>query len=144
MNILIIGAGGMLGHDLVNAFAEHDVTVADLPEWDITKAESLKKQVQSCNPEIVINSAAFTDVEGAEEKKELAFSVNAKGVLNLAKICNEQDITLLHISTEYVFSGEKEEGYSEEDKTASKNIYGQSNKIFMVIWPGFTKRQAKR
>lgn len=126
MNILIIGAGGMLGHDLVTAFAEHDVIVADLPEWDITNEQNLKSKLQGCKLDLVINSAAFTDVEGAEDKKDLAFAVNANGVLNLAKICNELDATLLHISTEYVFSGDKKEGYNEEDQTSSLNIYGQS------------------
>ncbi len=126
MKALIIGAQGMLGHDLVNAFTNDDVIPADLPEWDITEEKNLKLKIQNCQPDIIINSAAFTDVEGAEENKELAFKVNAEGVLNLAKICQELNIPLVHISTEMVFNGEKKTGYNEDDQTSPLSIYGQS------------------
>ena len=126
MKILILGAAGMLGHDLVNAFIKGDVIPADLPEWDVAKIKDLRSKINSCQPEIVINAAAYTDVDGAEDNKEIAFKVNAEGVKNLALICKEINIPLVHISTEYVFDGQKEQGYNEEDQTGSKNVYGQS------------------
>ncbi|MBT3690239.1 dTDP-4-dehydrorhamnose reductase [bacterium] len=127
MRLLIFGAGGMLGHDLVNAFSDEDIFVADLPEWDITADyETLKNKISEVKPEVIINAAAFTDVEGAEEKKDICFKVNAEAVTSLSKICKELDILLVHISTEYVFDGLKQEGYNEEDVTKAINIYGQS------------------
>jgi len=126
MKILITGAGGMLGHDLVNVFVNEDIFVADLPEWDITKIEELRSKIKDCQPDIIINSAAYTDVEGAEDNKNLAIKVNAEGVNNLSLIANELDIPLLHISTEYVFDGENQAGYNEDSQVNPKNAYGQS------------------
>ncbi len=127
MRLLIFGAGGMLGHDLVNAFSDQDIFVADLPEWDITADyETLKSKIVEVKPEVIINAAAFTDVEGAEEKKEICFKVNAEALINLSKISKELDVLLVHISTEYVFDGLKQDGYNEEDETKAINVYGES------------------
>jgi len=127
MRLLIFGAGGMLGHDLVNVFSDQDIFVADLPEWDITAGyETLKKKIEDIKPEVIINAAAFTDVEGAEENKELCFKVNAEAVTTLSKICKDLDILLIQISTEYIFDGNNEKGYNEEDKTGALDVYGLS------------------
>lgn len=126
MKILITGAGGMLGYDLVNAFVNEDIIVADLPEWDITESDSLNNKIQTCRPDLIINAAAYTDVEGAEANRDLAFKVNAEGVKNLAGIASQLQVPLVHISTEYVFDGRNEKGYNEDDLTGAQNVYGQS------------------
>lgn len=126
MKILILGAGGMLGSDVVEVLSNYDLIVADLPEWDITEAKNLKLKMQNCRPDLIINCAAFTDVSAAEEQKKLVFKVNAEGPLNLAKIVSKLDILLIQISTDYVFDGKKEGGYNEDDYTHPINVYGQS------------------
>ncbi|MBU1037207.1 dTDP-4-dehydrorhamnose reductase [Patescibacteria group bacterium] len=126
MKILILGAGGMLGHDMVTSFRQNEIISAYTPEWDITKKDILEKKIIQQSPDLIINCAAYTDVEGAEDNKDLAFKVNAEGTLNLAKICQKNKIVLLHLSTEYVFAGIKKEGYNEEDPTHALNIYGSS------------------
>jgi len=126
MKILIIGAGGMLGSDVVNSLSDQDLIVADLPEWDITKFEDLKQKVDNCQLDYIINCAAFTNVGKAEEKETEVFKVNAQGPLNLAKISSNLNIPLIHISTDYVFNGEKKGGYDENDQTGAISVYGKS------------------
>ena len=116
----------MLGSDLASVLSEQDLIVADRPEWDITKNEELKVKIQNCQPELIINCAAFTDVEAAEEQSETVFKVNAQGSLNLARISSELNLPLMQISTDYVFDGEKGSGYNEDDKTQAISVYGRS------------------
>ena len=70
MKILILGAGGMLGHALSNEFATEDIFVGDLPEYDITKTKDLRPKIDNCKPEIIINAAAYTNVDGCESNQE--------------------------------------------------------------------------
>jgi dTDP-4-dehydrorhamnose reductase len=126
MRILILGAGGMLGSELTRVLSDQDLIVADLPEWDITQAENLKLKIEKCQPELIINCAAFTNVEEAESPKKLAFKVNAEGPLFLAEISQELNIPLVHLSTDYVFDGKKKGGYNEDDLTNPVNFYGVS------------------
>lgn len=116
----------MLGHDLVNAFIDENIFVADMPEWDITKFEDLRSKIINCRPDVIINSAAYTDVEGAEDNQDWTFKVNAEGVKNLSIIANEFNIPLVQISTEYVFDGKRQSGYDENSPTSSINAYGRS------------------
>ena len=124
--ILILGCGGMLGHDLTDVFSDYDLTPWDLPELDITNHDLVEKKLTELKPSIVINAAAYTDVDGAENKAELAFKINAEAVGNLAKVCQKIFAIFVHFGTEYVFSGNNENGYSEEAPTDPINIYGQS------------------
>ncbi len=126
MKILILGANGMLGHALINELANEDIFVADLPEIDITKTDDLKLKIKECKPEVIINSAAYTDVDGCESDNEKCDLINGKAVGDLAKICHQLDIILVHYSTDYIFDGNNETGYKEEDKPSPINSYGKS------------------
>lgn len=126
MKILLLGAGGMLGQDLVKVFIGDELYLGDMPDWDITEPDELREKISGIKPEIVINCAAYTDVEGAEDNRESAFAVNAEGVRNLAAICKSFGCVLVQISTEYVFEGTKRQGYDESDDTSAINVYGQS------------------
>lgn len=116
---------------LARAIAEvlsphHQITGASHAEADIADENAMRKALEAVQPDAVINAAAFTDVDACETKKELAFRVNAQGPRNLAVICKDFDIPLMHISTDYVFDGEKAEPYVEEDEPRPLSIYGLS------------------
>ncbi|MBN1788110.1 MAG: dTDP-4-dehydrorhamnose reductase [Sedimentisphaerales bacterium] len=124
--IVLLGAKGMLGSDVYDLCTQNnlDITPYDLPEFDITDQAQLEKVLENTN--IVINCAAYTDVEKAETQSELAFKVNAEAVANLAQIANNKNIYVIHISTDFVFDGKKELPYLETDQTNAINTYGKS------------------
>ncbi len=127
MNILITGAKGMLGTDLCEVLTPaHTVTGVDLDEVDIADLDAVKDQVMSVAPDLVINVAAYTDVDGCEDNVELAFRANADGVENLATVCREQEVNLIHLSTDYVFDGTRQRPYHEEDPPRPMGVYGRS------------------
>lgn len=126
MKILITGAGGMLGRDIAMAFSDHDLILTDREELDITNAQELNEKIKELRPDIIINCAAFVDVERAEDEEELAKKINVEGILNLINACRENNCTLAQISTEYVFDGENENGYDENSQTNPINKYGIS------------------
>jgi dTDP-4-dehydrorhamnose reductase len=127
MKILIAGAGGMLGHDLIPVLKErHEAVSRTREKLDITVRDHVYRSVREISPDIVINCAAYTQVDKAEEEWEKAFLVNGIGVQNLALACRDGDIPLCHISTDYVFDGEKESPYSPFDNTHPINVYGES------------------
>lgn len=127
MHILITGANGMLGHALVAALPQqHTVTGVDLPDFDIANLSALKSAVSSHHPDLVINAAGYTDVDGCETNPEQAFAVNSSGPRNLAAVCGEQGIPLVHISTDYIFDGTSSEPYKESDSPNPQSIYGKS------------------
>jgi dTDP-4-dehydrorhamnose reductase len=124
--ILIVGSNGQLGHDCLEVFKENNVIGLDLPEIDITSLESLCSVININKPDVIVNCAAYTNVDAAENDEENAWKVNALGPKNLAKICNEKKIFLLHISTDYVFAGNRSlpEASIESDATAPVSVYG--------------------
>lgn len=95
-------------------------------EADIADEKAMRRVLETAKPDIVVNAAAFTDVDACETQKEFAFRVNAEGPRNLALICKDLDIPLMHISTDYVFDGEKAEPYVEEDLPHPLSVYGRS------------------
>jgi dTDP-4-dehydrorhamnose reductase len=123
--ILVVGAKGMLGHDLM-AVLEGDVRGMDLPEIDITSLESTRKVLLTLKPRVIINAAAYTDVDGCESNVELAMQVNGEGVAHLAMTAREIDATLVQVSTDYVFDGRKGSPYREDDPPGPLGIYGES------------------
>ncbi|MBU1149056.1 dTDP-4-dehydrorhamnose reductase, partial [Patescibacteria group bacterium] len=127
--ILILGANGILGSQLVEVFSGKNVTAWTRKDLDITKAKQVEDKITKLNPEILINAAAFTDVDGSEKKKAFVKEVNGSAVGNLAKVCRKIDCLLVHYSTDYVFSGNKPEGYKESYKTSAINAYGQSKEL---------------
>ncbi len=147
MRILVTGAKGMLGTDLVRRFAvqglRRDFGVSaqsnaqsnrsrfkvigiDIDDLDITDEEKTVKKIKKISPDIVINTAAFTDVDACETEREVAFKVNRDGVRNVVLGCREVGAKLIHISTDYVFDGKKGEPYRENDDPGPINIYGLS------------------
>lgn len=123
--ILVIGANGMLGHDLM-ATLEGDVRGLDLPDIDITSLESVRRVLLTLKPKIIINAAAYTDVDGCETNVELAMAVNGEGVGLLALTAREIGAKLVQISTDYVFNGSKGSPYLEDDPVGPLSIYGES------------------
>lgn len=116
---------------LARAIAEvlsprEQVSGASHADADITDESVMRKVLEAAQPDVVVNAAAFTDVDACETQQELAFRVNAEGPHNLALICKDLDIPLMHISTDYVFDGEKAEPYVEEDEPRPLSVYGRS------------------
>ena len=125
--VLIIGAQGMLGHDLHKVFAEGvDVIGLDIENVDITRQGATRKTIKDISPAVVINAAGFTDVDGCEKKINKAFAVNGTGSRNVAKACRDNGAKLVYISTDYIFDGEKGNPYREDDFPNPLNIYGES------------------
>jgi len=125
--ILILGAKGMLGSDLCFVFKKDKPICWDRNDLDITNAKEVEKKIKKLNPKIVINAAAYTNVEMAEKDFVLAKKINAEAVKYLVKICAKIGAIFVHFSTDYVFDGKKKNGYQEKDKpTKPVNKYGLS------------------
>jgi len=124
--ILITGAQGQLGQALQRQYADHEVTAWDLEDLDITQFEEVKKALDQLRPHIVINAAAFTQVDEAEVKPDAAYRGNALGPRNLAVVTNDLGMTLIHFSTDYVFDGRQHRPYHEFDRTNPLGVYGHS------------------
>ncbi|MER3319479.1 MAG: dTDP-4-dehydrorhamnose reductase [Allomuricauda sp.] len=129
VKILVTGSNGQLGRSLqqkAHDFTELCFDFKSSQELDITKPEELVEVFQKENYDFCINCAAFTNVEQAEKHPEEAFKVNAEGVKNLAEACKKHRITLIHVSTDYVFDGKKKGAYTIDDRTNPINEYGKS------------------
>ena len=128
MKLLIIGANGQLGWELGKRGSRQgfDTICVDLPEFNITDQAQVADRIEKLAPNIVINASAFTAVDRAESESELAFAVNEKGPLYLADACTAHGIPMVHVSTDYVFSGDKETPYLETDPVSPMGVYGQS------------------
>jgi dTDP-4-dehydrorhamnose reductase len=124
--IAILGGRGMLGTDLVKICGQEgiDVKVFDLPEFDITNPQQLKETVGSAK--IIVNCAAYTNVDGAESERKLAHQVNAEAAGRLGAFVKEADAWLLHLSTDFVFDGRLDRPYVETDLSNPINEYGRS------------------
>lgn len=132
MKILIIGAKGMLGQDLSQLLAQnkHKVIEADINSIDITDLNSTESFITQNQPEIIINCAAYTNVNEAEDtEKELNYKVNAEGVKNIVSASNKVNAVLFHISTDYVFGDNNPDGYDEDDvPNNALNEYGKAKR----------------
>ena len=127
MKILITGSNGMLGHDLIKVLEKNnDLILTTSKTLDITDKEQVMKFIGDSKPDIVINSAAYTDVDGCEENPDLAYSVNGEGVRNLALACKEVDCGLVHVSTDYVFDGSARDPIAEDGELGPISVYGKS------------------
>ena len=117
----------MLASDLIPLLEEiGEVVRGDLPAFDITDKECVSRVLRGTRPDVVINCAAYTAVDRAEEDKEKAYAVNGRGAGNLAEVCNEISSRLIHISTDFVFDGQNNRPYMEEDRTNPLSVYGSS------------------
>jgi dTDP-4-dehydrorhamnose reductase len=123
--ILVVGAKGMLGHDLMEILPG-EVRGVDVDEIDITSFESTRRVLLTLKPSLVVNAAAYTDVDGCEANKDLAMQVNGEGVAHLALAALEIGAKLVHVSTDYVFAGDKVGPLLEDDLPNPLSVYGES------------------
>lgn len=129
MKIVITGGKGMLGRTLQKELADHELVIADLPEWDITDCDAFSSKLAAESPDVVIHCAAMTKVDDCETKRDLAFALNEEGSRNVALACKMCGARLLAISTDYVFSGEPPKepwAWSETDIPRPRTVYGAS------------------
>ncbi|MBP3255322.1 MAG: dTDP-4-dehydrorhamnose reductase [Clostridia bacterium] len=126
MKILITGANGMLAKAVRNEFKNDELILTDVEDLDITDLEAVKSYVGSTKPDYIINCAAYTAVDKAESEEELAYKINAIGPKNLAIAAKEYDCILVHVSTDYVFGGDRDVSldYSEDDEKNPQAVYG--------------------
>lgn len=131
-SLCIIGAKGMLGRELVRLCSEGPSAISakmhalDIEEIDISAPKSVSEVFGRLCPRVVINAAAYTDVDGCESHEDRAMSVNAEGPANLARACRESGARLVHVSTDYVFDGSKTSPWLPDDPVRPINVYGRS------------------
>lgn len=127
--VLVTGASGQLGQcikKLSSRFQEFEFTYTTSEELDLSLFGVVSAFLRKHHFDYCINCAAYTKVEQAETEQEMAYLINAEAVKNLAEVCCENDCTLIHFSTDYVFDGKKETPYSEDEETSPLNVYGAS------------------
>lgn len=127
MKIVVTGQSGQLGWELQKTQnIQHDVHYFNSKELDITNTAQVNEMMSKITPDIVINAAAYTAVDKAEEDAEQAYFVNEKGVKNIAMACQVNNAKLIHVSTDFVFDGTKNTPYLPSDKTNPISVYGAS------------------
>jgi dTDP-4-dehydrorhamnose reductase len=126
MRILLMGAKGMLGTDMLRVWREHDVIAADSAEADIRDLDQVRALVSAVRPQWIVLTAAYTDVDGSEKNRDLAFAVNAGGAENVARTANEAGAALFYVSTDYIFDGNATRPYEPNDPVHPLNVYGES------------------
>ena len=126
--ILVTGANGQLGSELrvLSVNSNHEFLFTDVAELDITNREAVDNYVSEHGAEIIVNCAAYTNVDKAEDDTEMADNINHLAVKNLAEVSAKYKLILIHISTDYVFDGSKNTPYLETDPTAPLGVYGRT------------------
>lgn len=127
MKIFVTGSEGQLGRELLKKAKSlgFEATGLDLPQIDITIKPDVVAILNNIKPDVVINAAAYTNVDRAEDEAEICFAANCTGPENIAAVCRSLDIPLIHISTDYVFDGSRNTPYTEKDVISPVNIYGK-------------------
>lgn len=128
MKVLVTGAKGQLGHDVMNELAKrgYEGVGVDVAEMDITDAQMVDRVITESGVDKVIHCAAYTAVDAAEDQVDLCRRVNAQGTENIAKVCKKLDIPMLYLSTDYVFDGEGTRPWEPDDERDPLNVYGQT------------------
>jgi len=129
MVVLVTGASGQLGQAL--QFATEEFPLLDLhffssAQLDITSGQSIRNAFETIKPDYCINAAAYTAVDKAESEPEKAAAINTGGARNIAEACRDSGVTLLHLSTDFVFDGKAKHPYNEEDPTGPQGVYGKT------------------
>lgn len=126
MKVLVVGGKGLLGTNIAPYFRERfDLVIADVDTWDITDRAAGEAELEKHDPDVVVNLAAITDVDGCEDdKRELAELVNGIAPGIVADVCNKRGVRFVHFSTDYVFDGTKKLPYKEDDATHPLSVYG--------------------
>ncbi|MCK4607867.1 MAG: dTDP-4-dehydrorhamnose reductase [Gammaproteobacteria bacterium] len=139
MKVLIVGSNGQIGQEICELAGEQGIEFKGYShaELDITVVNTVSEVITS-DIDVVINAAAFTNVDQAEAESASAYAVNRDGVKNLAIACKQHAIPLIHISTDYVFAGDAKQPYQEDDATGPINVYGKSKlageKVLAATW----------
>ena len=126
MKILITGVSGQVGHALMQELTEHELIGLTRQDCDLTNLDQIKQVIDHYQPELIINPAAYTKVDQAEDEPELAFIINRDAPRVMAEKAREYNIPLIHFSTDYVFNGVKKDAYVEDDPAYPIGLYGQS------------------
>lgn len=128
MKVLVTGAKGQLGTDLMNELAKRGIEGigVDVQEMDITDAEACRRVIKNSGADAVIHCAAYTAVDAAEDNVELCRRINGEGTRNVAQACKEADVKLMYISTDYVFDGQGTRPWEPDDERHPLNVYGQT------------------
>lgn len=126
MRVLVTGARGQLGHDLLATFADDDVVGTDHRDLDITDEPSVVAAIRDHAPELVVHAAAFTRVDACESEPDTAWTVNAGGTWWVARACALAGAAMVYLSTDYVFDGQAGRPYTEFDRTNPQSTYGRT------------------
>ena len=126
MKILITGINGQVGHALMQQLNDHELVGLTRQDCDLTKLDQIKQIIDHHQPDLIINPAAYTKVDQAEDEPELAFQINRDAPRVMAEKAREYDIPFIHFSTDYVFDGKKKGVYKEDDPTNPLGVYGAS------------------
>src|SRR5206468_7149820 len=127
MKIVIIGAEGRLGAALVREQRDRfEVAGFNRAQLDLSNLDDVREKLRAMSFDVLINAAAFTNVDACETERDRAFLINAEAPGVLAEICNAKDAKLIHFSTDYVFDGDKRAPYTEEDRANPISLYGES------------------
>jgi dTDP-4-dehydrorhamnose reductase len=129
LKIVVLGAGGRLGAALAREYAsQHDVTGFTHAQLDLAQLENLRATLEPLSFDVLINAAALTNVDYCEDHRDEAMRLNAEAPRLLAEICREKKSRFIHLSTDYVFDGEKRTPYTEEDPAHAIGVYGESKR----------------
>lgn len=128
MKVLVTGANGQLGTDLMNELAKRGLegVGVDVEEMDITDADACKKVISAAGVDAVIHCAAYTAVDAAEDNVELCRKINGEGTRNVAQACRDADVKMMYISTDYVFDGQGSRPWEPDDERHPLNVYGET------------------
>ena len=126
MRVLLIGANGMLGKDIVQEWKDDELIPATSHDADIRNYQQVERLITATHPQWIVLTAAYTDVDGSEREPEAAFAVNGKGTENVAAVAEKYGAKVLYISTDYVFDGKGTRPYEPADPIAPINVYGES------------------
>jgi dTDP-4-dehydrorhamnose reductase len=128
VRVLVAGAAGQVGSEVAPLLPHHEVLELGSADLDVADRDRVEQVVGEFGPDLVVNCAAFTDVDGAESREDRAFAVNALGVRNLAVATARAGAHLVHVSTDYVFDGTKADGYHEWDPVSPMSAYGRTKR----------------
>jgi dTDP-4-dehydrorhamnose reductase len=128
MHVLVTGSNGQVGRELMDRGPRYGMTLdgVDIEDLDISDSAAVLEKIRDMNPAMLVNAAGYTAVDQAETDADTAYAVNRDGPRNLAEACAEKGIPLIHISTDYVYSGTKEGAYFEDDPVAPAGVYAKS------------------
>ena len=126
MRVTVFGASGLLGQELVRELSGEQLTAFSSSDADLRDRARVQEAVRNSRPDWIVLSAAYTDVDGCESNRDLAFAVNCEGVVNVAEAAREAGSRLLFLSTDYVFDGSKRSPYETTDARNPTSVYGES------------------